>query len=254
MAGCTYLRKNPSRVSGWPTGLLHALATGVFLLGGASSSRAAHAATTISGVRFWSLGDVTRVAIEADSEFKFQASRLTNPDRLFFDIQDAHPDSTGAKTIAVGDGLLKRIRIAETQRGVTRVVLDLEQDADYQTSQTRGPVRLMIEMRPRGSGSGQPKEKSRQEPKLEPVELAAGFTGPKRETRPQVPRPFVPPPVELLPPPPAGRTKFPPLAYLTPPPAFGLFAKPTKLPRASLPSLPRPPAPVREVGRGAGQS
>ncbi len=40
-----------------------------------------------------------------------------------------------------------RIRIAETQKGVTRVVLDLEQHAEFTASQLSGPNRLMIELR-----------------------------------------------------------------------------------------------------------
>jgi len=47
----------------------------------------------------------------------------------------------------VGDGLLKQIRIAETQPGVTRVVLDLEQRAEFTASQLAGPSRLMIELK-----------------------------------------------------------------------------------------------------------
>ena len=83
----------------------------------------------VTAVRFWSLGDVTRVAIEVSSDFHYKSDRLTDPDRLFFDIQGAKPEmvSKGMHVIAVGDALLKQIRIAETQPGVTRVVLDLEQ-------------------------------------------------------------------------------------------------------------------------------
>ena len=81
----------------------------------------------VQQVRFWSLGDVTRVAIEVSGEFKYHHDRLSAPERIFFDIQGARPEMTDRKifTIPVGDSLLKQIRIAETQPGVTRVVLDL---------------------------------------------------------------------------------------------------------------------------------
>ena len=52
--------------------------------------------------------------------------------------------------IAVGDALLKQIRVAETQPGVTRVVLDLEQHAEFTASQLSSPDRLMIELRAEG--------------------------------------------------------------------------------------------------------
>jgi len=103
----------------------------------------------VTAVRFWSLGDVTRVAIEVSSDFHYRSDRLSDPDRLFFDIVGARPEMVhkGMHVIAVGDKLLKQIRIAETQPGVTRVVLDLEQNAAYTASQLSSPDRLMIELR-----------------------------------------------------------------------------------------------------------
>ena len=57
----------------------------------------------------------------------YKRDRLSNPDRLFFDIVDARPNVGGLRfsTRQVNDRLLKQIRIAETLPGRTRVVLDL---------------------------------------------------------------------------------------------------------------------------------
>jgi len=106
----------------------------------------------VTAVRFWSLGELTRVSIEVSGAFKYRSDRLPDPDRLFFDIQDSRPALGESKmeTIPVGDPLIKQIRIAETQRGVTRVVLDLEAHdpkTEYTTSQLSNPDRLMIELR-----------------------------------------------------------------------------------------------------------
>src|ERR1700733_8981818 len=103
----------------------------------------------VTAVRFWSLGDVTRVAIEVSSDFRYKSDRLDNPERLFFDIQGARPAlvSKGMHVIQVGDALLKQIRVAETHPGVTRVVLDLENRAEFTASQLANPDRLMIELR-----------------------------------------------------------------------------------------------------------
>jgi N-acetylmuramoyl-L-alanine amidase len=67
---------------------------------------------------------------------------------LFFDIQGASPAmvAKGIQKIPVGDGILKQIRIGETQPGVTRVVLDLEQHVEFTASQLTSPDRLMIEL------------------------------------------------------------------------------------------------------------
>ena len=54
----------------------------------------------------------------------------------------------GIHVTPVGDKLLKRIRVAETQPGMTRIVLDLETPAvDYVSSQLSNPDRLVIELR-----------------------------------------------------------------------------------------------------------
>ena len=53
-------------------------------------------------------------------------------------------------TITVGDSLVKQIRVAETQKGITRVVLDMEPhtpQASYTASQLTGPDRLVVEVR-----------------------------------------------------------------------------------------------------------
>ncbi len=99
----------------------------------------------VTGIRFWSIGDTTRVAIEVSGEFKFKWDRLAKPDRLFFDLANTTPGDSS--TIAVGDGLLKQIRIAENRHGVTRVVLDLEEGVEFSSSQLSNPERLMVELR-----------------------------------------------------------------------------------------------------------
>src|SRR5262249_48120879 len=116
----------------------------------------------VTAVRFWTLSEVTRIAIETNGEFRFRSDRLNNPDRLFFDLLGTKPrlGVKGVQTTPVGDELLKRIRIAETQPRMTRVVLDLESAVDFTASQLSNPDRLMIELRPVASSrpisSGRP--------------------------------------------------------------------------------------------------
>src|ERR1700733_5949307 len=82
----------------------------------------------VTAVRFWSLGGVTRIAIETDGDFQLKSDRLDNPDRLFFDLTGTKPTlSHKAMTvIPVADHLVRQIRVAEPQPNITRVVLDLE--------------------------------------------------------------------------------------------------------------------------------
>ena len=132
-----------------------ALSVSLLLPGWAAASPKAVSAKPVSkvtAIRFWSLGEVTRVSIEVSSDFKFYAERVPKPDRLFFDIKGARPAMAEKQmhVIPVGDSLVRQIRVAETQPGVTRVVLDLEDHtplAEYSTSQLANPNRLVVEVR-----------------------------------------------------------------------------------------------------------
>ncbi|HEV1287535.1 MAG TPA: N-acetylmuramoyl-L-alanine amidase [Bryobacteraceae bacterium] len=202
----------------------------------------------MNAVRFWSLGGMTRVAIDVSADFKYHSERLTNPDRLFFDIQGARPEmvAKGLRTIAVGDGVLKQIRIAETQPGVTRVVLDLEQRVEFTASQLSSPDRLMIELRAPSGGKDKPATVAG---KVTDAGPAARVAPPPSVTHPIVileeapvvavvkkpePRKFEPPPhteiarVETV-------SGLPP--ELIPPPPLPVMAKPTKPPGPAVSSL-----------------
>src|SRR5271155_2137882 len=106
----------------------------------------------VTAVRFWSLGGVTRIAIETDGDFQVKTDRLDNPDRLFFDLTGTRPTlgRKGMTTIPVSDHFVRQIRVAEPQPNVTRVVLDLEKPVDPTTSRLDNPTRLIIELRAAG--------------------------------------------------------------------------------------------------------
>ena len=108
----------------------------------------------IVAVRFWSFGDVTRVAIQTEGEYRLDSDQIDNPSRLYFDLNGLRPPLTahrGLQTIAVQDRLVRQIRIAEVSPGRTRVVFDLQGPVEVVSSQLVNPDRLMIEIRPKGT-------------------------------------------------------------------------------------------------------
>jgi N-acetylmuramoyl-L-alanine amidase len=109
----------------------------------------------VKAVRFWTLGDVTRIAVETDGVFQLRSDRLDNPDRLFFDLVGTLPDlgQKNMTVIPVSDHLVRQIRVAETQRNVTRIVLDMEGPAVATTSRLDNPHRLIIELRAPGQSA-----------------------------------------------------------------------------------------------------
>lgn len=180
----------------------------------------------VTAVRFWSLGDVTRIAVETDGQFVLHSDRLDNPIRLFYDLVGTKP-SLGSKAmtvIPVSDRLLRQIRIAETQRNVTRIVLDLEGTAEATTSRLEDPDRLIIELRTPGSAAP---AKASAKP---PVEAEVAH------------RPFSPPPARSTAV--ESQQRRPPFTSMDPPPAV---AAASVLPSPAMnlnpaPVVTRPPA------------
>src|ERR1700694_3414093 len=99
----------------------------------AVSVEARRAPFEVTAVRYWSLAETTRIAIEVSGDVRIRSDRVQNPDRIFFDFVGAKPSIDGHRSYSseVGDKLLKRIRVAETLPGVTRVVLDLRSAAEF---------------------------------------------------------------------------------------------------------------------------
>jgi N-acetylmuramoyl-L-alanine amidase len=180
----------------------------------------------VTAVRFWSLGDITRIAVETDGQFVLHSDRLDNPIRLFYDLVGTKP-SLGSKAmtvIPVSDRLLRQIRIAETQRNVTRIVLDLEGTAEATTSRLEDPNRLIIELRTPGAAA------SSKAPAKPPVEAEV------------VHRPFSPPPARSMAAEPPQR--HPQLTSMDPPPTVAAASIPPS-PAMNLnpaPVVARPPA------------
>jgi N-acetylmuramoyl-L-alanine amidase len=101
----------------------------------------------VTAIRHWSTPDYTRVAIDLESEIKFGSQRISNPDRIYFDLRNTTLASTlVGKTFDVDDGFLRKIRIAQFQPGRTRVVLEVEDLSRYDAFLLPNPYRLIIDI------------------------------------------------------------------------------------------------------------
>jgi len=103
--------------------------------------------TLVTGIRHWSTSTYTRVAIDLGDQVQFEAARVQNPDRIYFDLHNAHlaPELAG-KSFAVSDGFLTRIRAAQISPGLTRVVLDVHDLKQYSAFLLPNPYRLIIDI------------------------------------------------------------------------------------------------------------
>ncbi len=106
----------------------------------------------VTGIRHWSTASYTRVAIDlnvaAGEEVKYEAARVENPDRIFFDLGHARlaPELAGKSFNVTDDGFLTRVRAAQFSGEVTRVVLDVHHVAQYSAFLLPNPYRLIIDI------------------------------------------------------------------------------------------------------------
>ncbi len=102
----------------------------------------------VSGIRHWSTPVYTRIAIDLQNQVAFQAARVPDPDRIYFDLYGAHLDAglNGKSVEVIDDGFLKRIRAAQFSNNVTRIVLDVSSVADYSAFLLPNPWRLIIDI------------------------------------------------------------------------------------------------------------
>ncbi len=115
---------------------------------------AAQAPARVEAVRYWSFGDVTRIAVETQGQYTLDSDQIEHPWRVYFDLNGLLPPPAahrGMQIIPVRDRLVKEIRIAEVRPGQTRIVFDLETAVEVSSSQLVNPDRLMIEIRPKGT-------------------------------------------------------------------------------------------------------
>ncbi len=102
----------------------------------------------VTGIRHWSTPTYTRVAIDLGDEVTFEAARVPNPDRIYFDLHGAklEPELIGRNFEVTDDGFLKKIRAAQATGDVTRVVLDVNDVTEYSAFLLPNPYRLIIDI------------------------------------------------------------------------------------------------------------
>ncbi len=106
----------------------------------------------VTGIRHWSSADSSTVVLDLVDQVQYEAHRLSNPDRIYFDLHDTSlaPEFAG-KTIEVGDGLLARVRVAQPMAGLTRVVLETKGNSNFSVSLEPNPYRLVVQVRKLGA-------------------------------------------------------------------------------------------------------
>jgi N-acetylmuramoyl-L-alanine amidase len=102
----------------------------------------------VTGIRHWSTPDYTRVAIDLGDDVTYEAARVPNPDRIYFDLHGTRlaQELVGKSFAVTDDGFLKKIRAAQFSNDMTRVVLDVNDVTEYSAFLLPNPYRLIIDI------------------------------------------------------------------------------------------------------------
>jgi N-acetylmuramoyl-L-alanine amidase len=110
------------------------------------SSGEATKRVTVEGFRYWSSERYTRVVIDLDGSTRFSQNRLSNPDRLYFDLENCFLSKKATPSVAIEDGILKRVRAGQFNKETVRVVLDLQEVESFNVFMLEEPSRLVIDV------------------------------------------------------------------------------------------------------------
>jgi N-acetylmuramoyl-L-alanine amidase len=104
--------------------------------------------TQLGQVRVWNRDTYARVIIGLGDQEKYQAARISHPDRIYFDIENSHVDPQVAKEAVKipSNGYLKSVRVAQNQPDVVRVVLEVNKVKDYSIFKLENPNRLVVDV------------------------------------------------------------------------------------------------------------
>lgn len=100
----------------------------------------------VRDIHYWSSEGYTRVTVDLSRPVEFEKRRLSNPDRLYFDLKGSRITKEIQNKLPVGDGILKSVRAGQYDADTVRIVLDLETMEDFNAFVLDDPTKLIIDV------------------------------------------------------------------------------------------------------------
>lgn len=107
----------------------------------------------VTGLRYWSNPDYTRVVIDASRETRFKNNLLKKDPsinkpypRLYVDLANARLGDV-EKKLPINDSLLRMARAGQHSRDTVRVVVDIKSFEEYDIFSLKNPYRIVIDVR-----------------------------------------------------------------------------------------------------------
>jgi len=102
---------------------------------------------TVKTISTDATADSTRITIALEDSVQYISGRITNPDRIYFDLHAARlSPQLKHDAVKVSGKLVSNVRVAQNSSGVVRIVLDVNGVKDYTASLLSKPTRLVIDL------------------------------------------------------------------------------------------------------------
>jgi N-acetylmuramoyl-L-alanine amidase/putative methionine-R-sulfoxide reductase with GAF domain len=102
----------------------------------------------VTGIRQFSSAGTSTVVVDLEDQVQYEPHRLSSPGRIYFDLLNTSlaPGLNG-RVLDPQDGLIGRVRLAQPEGNLTRVVLDTRPGVSFSVGLEENPYRLVIEVR-----------------------------------------------------------------------------------------------------------
>jgi N-acetylmuramoyl-L-alanine amidase len=113
----------------------------------------------VTGLRFWSNPNYTRLVIDTDRETNFDYNLLKKdpsihkPQRLYVDLRNSRLGKDLDRIITINDDLLKLARAGQYTPDSVRVVVDIKSLESYEVFSLNEPFRIVIDLKGGGGAS-----------------------------------------------------------------------------------------------------
>lgn len=107
---------------------------------------------TISGLRYWSNPNYTRIVIDANASTTFthrllkKDPTIKKPQRLYVDLEGSRLATNLPKIIPINDNLLSDARAGQYTSNAVRVVVDIKSFETYKIFSLRNPFRIVVDV------------------------------------------------------------------------------------------------------------
>lgn len=108
------------------------------------------------------LRDATQIIVYLTGPVKYQSAQIMHPERVYFDLSRSYLVHPHGMRLKVNSPYVNSVVVAQNQRYVVRVVLDISQTAGYSATLLSNPYRLVIEVGRKGRGNSDPPSADRE--------------------------------------------------------------------------------------------